>query len=131
MLLISHGDSPRALEVKPQPRQLAPEPGEVCTQLCTRDSGAEFLEHILTRPGKVAEGENVLNLLGRGEFVENPPCPLLGYCCVVKLNSEAAAILAVYLKTEQVSLLQLLDQTKRNIEESWRTAHIQPGNKKT
>ena len=91
-----------------------------------RDPGAEFLEHIFTRPGKVTEGENVLNLLWRGEFIEDSPGPLLCHCSVVKLNPEAAAIFAVNLKTEQVSLLKLFDKTKGNVQESWRTAHIQP-----
>ena len=127
MILISHRDPPGALEVKPQPRQFTSEPGEVGAEVSVGDPGAEFLEHIFTRPGKVTKGKNVLNLLWRREFIEDSPGPLLCHCSVVKLNPEAAAIFAVNLKTEQVSLLQLFNQTKRNVKESWGTAHIQPG----
>ena len=100
VVLVGHGDSPSALEVKPQPGEFTSEPCEICIQVSIRDPGTEFFENIFTRPGEVTKRKNILDLLWRGKFVENTPGPLLRDCSVVKLNPEGATIFAVNLETE-------------------------------
>lgn len=78
----------------------------------------------------MAEGEYIFNLCRRRSFIQDSPTPVLASSSAGELNSVTSAILAINVKEEQVPLLQLINQAKRNVDKSSLVSNIQSGNKK-
>ena len=125
MLLVCHGDSPGSLEVKPQPGQLAPEPGKVReVARAAATAAAHFLEGGLRGPGEVGKGKYLLDLLRSGDLIQDPPAPLVSPGSRGELDPVTSPILAVDVEEEEISLLQVINQTKRNVQKAGRTGHV-------
>ena len=79
----------------------------------------------LTGPGKVTKREHVLNFSGRWGLIEDPPAPVLTRCRAGELYPVTPTIFAVHVEEEQVALLQLVNQPKRNVDKSSLITNIQ------
>ena len=64
------------------------------------------------------ECEHILDLGWWRRLIENTLGPLFTRSCAGELDSVTSPVLAVDMNEEQVSMLQLINQTQRNIDES-------------
>ena len=76
----------------------------------------------------MGEGKYFLDLLRRGDLVQDPPAPLLRPGGGGELDPVAPAILAVDVEVEDVSLLQVVYQSQRNVEKAGRTRYVKSAN---